>query len=138
MTEMPSHQTPPPQDPTRQTPPFQPSPSQGPPPAPPFQGPQFQAPYRQLRRPVTDRMLAGVASGLGRYFAVDPTLVRVVFAVAVVLTGGVALLAYPVMWFLMPAEPAGAPAWPHPAPGWTPPAGWTQPAPGTGPVTPSA
>jgi phage shock protein C len=74
------------------------------------------APYKQLRRPTTDRMVAGVASGLGRYFAVDPTLVRVVFAAAVVLTGGLALLAYPVMWFLMPEEPAGAAPWPHPTP----------------------
>ncbi|MGV9809761.1 PspC domain-containing protein [Micromonospora chersina] len=82
-----------------------------------------QAPYKQLRRPATDRMVAGVASGLGRYFAVDPTLVRVGFAVATLLTGGLAALAYPIMWFLMPEEPAGAPAWPHPpgtAPGWPP------------------
>jgi phage shock protein C len=75
-----------------------------------------QPPYKQLRRPVTDRIVAGVASGLGRYFAVDPTLVRVVFAVTGLLTGGLALLAYPIMWFLMPEEPADAPAWPHPAP----------------------
>ncbi|WP_422754616.1 PspC domain-containing protein [Micromonospora sp. WMMD708] len=81
------------------------------------------APYKQLRRPTTDRMVAGVASGLGRYFAVDPTLVRVLFAVATLVTGGVAALAYPVMWFLMPEEPAGAPAWPHPAD----PATWPQP-----------
>ncbi|MFC8846995.1 MULTISPECIES: PspC domain-containing protein [unclassified Micromonospora] len=74
-----------------------------------------QAPYKQLRRPTTDRMVAGVASGLGRYFAVDPTLVRVVFAVATLATAGVAALAYPIMWFLMPEEPADAPAWPHPA-----------------------
>ncbi len=73
-----------------------------------------QAPYKQLRRPTTDRMVAGVASGLGRYFTVDPTLVRVVFAVGTLLTGGIAALAYPIMWFLMPEEPAGAPAWPQP------------------------
>ncbi|GIJ26151.1 hypothetical protein Vqi01_13130 [Micromonospora qiuiae] len=73
-----------------------------------------QAPYKQLRRPTTDRMVAGVASGLGRYFAVDPTLVRVIFAVATLLTGGIAALAYPIMWFLMPEEPANAPAWPQP------------------------
>ncbi|PWR11009.1 hypothetical protein DKT69_27650 [Micromonospora sicca] len=73
-----------------------------------------QAPYKQLRRPTTDRMVAGVASGLGRYLAVDPTLVRVVFAVATLLTGGFAALAYPIMWFLMPEEPASAPAWPAP------------------------
>lgn len=76
-----------------------------------------QAPYKQLRRPTTDRMVAGVASGLGRYLGVDPTVVRVVFAVMVVLTGGFALLAYPIMWFLMPEEPAGAAPWPYPGPG---------------------
>ncbi|WP_319463831.1 PspC domain-containing protein [Micromonospora sp. RTP1Z1] len=81
-----------------------------------------QAPYKQLRRPTTDRMVAGVASGLGRYLAVDPTLIRVVFAVATLLTGGFAALAYPIMWFLMPEEPTGAPAWPHPA--GTAPRGW--------------
>jgi phage shock protein C len=57
-------------------------------------------------------VVAGVASGLGRYFDVDPVLVRVIFAVATVLTAGVAALAYPVMWFLMPEEPLDAPAWP--------------------------
>jgi phage shock protein C len=76
-------------------------------------------------------MIAGVASGLGRYFNVDPTLVRVAFAIVVFATWGAALLAYPVMWFLIPEEPAQAPAWPattDPAdPSWGQPA--TAPAP---------
>jgi phage shock protein PspC (stress-responsive transcriptional regulator) len=100
--------------------------------------PPTQPPYKQLRRPTTDRMIAGVASGLGRYFNVDPTLVRVIFAVTSVLTGGLALLAYPIMWFLMPEEPTSAPAWPHPAaggPAWPQPAtggpAWPQPPTGT-------
>ncbi|SCG54728.1 PspC domain-containing protein [Micromonospora coxensis] len=96
-----------------------------------------QAPYKQLRRPTTDRMVAGVASGLGRYFAVDPTLVRLIFAVTTLLTGGLAALAYPIMWFLMPEEPPGAPAWPHPAgaaPGAAPATTWP-PAPAPEPVT---
>ncbi|WP_422736895.1 PspC domain-containing protein [Micromonospora sp. WMMD729] len=96
-----------------------------------------QAPYKQLRRPTTDRMVAGVASGLGRYFDVDPTLVRVAFAVTGLLTGGLALLAYPIMWFLMPEEPTGAPAWPHPA-GVAPTAGSAPggPQPGYAPTPP--
>ncbi|GAA2708543.1 PspC domain-containing protein [Micromonospora olivasterospora] len=103
-----------------------------------------QAPYKQLRRPTTDRMVAGVASGLGRYFGVDPTLVRVVFAVATLVTGGIAALAYPIMWFLMPEEPACAPAWPHPADPATRPTAYAPqpdypPAPPTsGPVPPTA
>ncbi|MET8044796.1 PspC domain-containing protein [Micromonospora sp. NPDC005215] len=96
------------------------------------------APYKQLRRPTTDRMVAGVASGVGRYFAVDPTLVRVAFTVTGLLTGGLALLAYPIMWFLMPEEPTGAPAWPHAA-GVAPHAGpppTAGPAPGYAPTPP--
>jgi phage shock protein C len=61
-------------------------------------------PYKQLRRPLDDRIVAGVCSGVGRYFNVDPVLIRVAFAVATVLTWGVAVLAYPIMWFLMPEE----------------------------------
>lgn len=71
-------------------------------------------PYKELRRPITDRIIAGVCSGLGRYFNVDPVLVRVLFAFAAVVTAGLAVIAYPIMWFLMPEEPVDAPAWPSP------------------------
>lgn len=78
------------------------------------------APYKLLRRPLDDRIVAGVCSGLGRYLAVDPVLVRVGFAVLVALTWGTALLAYPIAWFLMPEEDApAAPVWRDPAdPTW--------------------
>jgi phage shock protein C len=66
------------------------------------------APYKQLRRPLDDRILAGVCSGIGRYLAVDPVLIRVGFVVLAALTWGAALLAYPIAWFLMPEEPAPA------------------------------
>src|SRR4029453_14382794 len=66
------------------------------------------APYKQLRRPLDDRIVAGVRGGVGRYFGVDPVLIRVAFAVAIVLTWGTAALAYPIMWFLMPEEPRPA------------------------------
>ena len=76
-------------------------------------------PYKPLRRPLDDRMVAGVCSGLGRYANLDPNVVRVAFAVVAVLTWGTALLAYPVMWFIMPEDRPGAPAWPGPnAPTW--------------------
>ncbi|MGK5680859.1 PspC domain-containing protein [Actinoplanes sp. URMC 104] len=77
-----------------------------------------EAPYKQLRRPLDDRLAAGVCSGVGRYFDIDPVLVRVAFALLAVVTWGTALLAYPIMWFLMPEEPA-APAWHDPGdPTW--------------------
>lgn len=64
------------------------------------------APYRQLLRPMDDRIVAGVCSGIGRYLSIDPTLIRVAFAVLTILTWGTALIAYPVAWFLMPEAPA--------------------------------
>ena len=77
-------------------------------------------PYKQLRRPTDDRVVAGVCSGVGRYLDVDPVLIRVGFAVLAVLTWGAALLAYPIMWFIMPEEPAPAPpVWRDPTdPSW--------------------
>jgi phage shock protein PspC (stress-responsive transcriptional regulator) len=80
--------------------------------------------YKQLRRPLDDRIAAGVCSGLGRYFDVDPVLVRVIFVVLAAVTWGTALLAYPMMWFLIPEEPAPVPpVWREPAdPTWGRPA----------------
>jgi phage shock protein C len=60
--------------------------------------------YKQLRRPLDDRIVAGVCSGIGRYFEVDPVLIRVAFAIFAAATWGAGLLAYPVLWFLIPDE----------------------------------
>jgi phage shock protein PspC (stress-responsive transcriptional regulator) len=60
--------------------------------------------YKQLRRPLDDRVVAGVCSGIGRYFEVDPVLIRVAFAIFTAATWGAGLLAYPLMWFLIPDD----------------------------------
>jgi phage shock protein C len=78
----------------------------------PAQADPTQPPYKPLRRVRDDRIIAGVCGGIGRYFNIDPTAIRVAFALVAVLTWGAALLAYPVMWFLMPEEPAPTPQWP--------------------------
>jgi phage shock protein PspC (stress-responsive transcriptional regulator) len=51
-----------------------------------------------------DRVLAGVCSGLARYFNIDPIIVRVA-AVAGLLAGGVTLVAYIAALILVPVEP---------------------------------
>jgi phage shock protein PspC (stress-responsive transcriptional regulator) len=48
---------------------------------------------RILNRSTEDKMIAGVAGGLGEYFGVDPVLFRVGF-VAATLLSGVGALAY--------------------------------------------
>jgi phage shock protein PspC (stress-responsive transcriptional regulator) len=59
----------------------------------------------ELRRPVGDRMIAGVASGVARYLGVDPNLVRIVFVV-LAFAGGAALPLYVAGWLLIPEEGA--------------------------------
>jgi phage shock protein C len=47
---------------------------------------------RQLRRSADDKMLAGVAGGIARYFGADVALIRVIIAALALLNGvGVAL-----------------------------------------------
>ena len=105
-------------------------------------------PYKQLRRTTDDRVIAGVCGGLARYFDVDPVLMRVIFAVTIVFTGGLAILAYPVLWFVMPEDSRGPAAWSTPgARTWhaqthgtthyQPPAPPTQPTPGHQPTQPT-
>jgi phage shock protein PspC (stress-responsive transcriptional regulator) len=62
-------------------------------------------------------MLAGVAGGLAEMWDADPSLVRLVWALLVIFTGGIALLVYIVMAivvpeeddeYVQPAPPAGA------------------------------
>ncbi len=57
----------------------------------------------RLRRSVTDRRIAGVAGGIARHLDVDPIIIRVALAVAV-LFGGAGLLAYVGAWMLVPEE----------------------------------
>jgi phage shock protein PspC (stress-responsive transcriptional regulator) len=56
-----------------------------------------------LRRPFQDRMLAGVAAGLARYFGVDVTIVRIAFVVLTVV-GGAGIPLYLAGLLLIPEE----------------------------------
>ena len=47
-------------------------------------------------------MLSGVCNGLGAYFGVDVTLVRVIFVVFALLTGGIGAVVYLVMMIVVP------------------------------------
>ena len=59
------------------------------------------APPRRLVRVREGRMLAGVCTGIARYFNVDPAIVRVIFAV-LAFAGGSGFLIYLVAWIVMP------------------------------------
>ena len=115
-----------------------PQPEGAPPPPPPHAGPGYPGagahpsppggpgypgaghPYppppeaRRLTRRTDNRVIAGVASGLGTYFGIDPVIFRIGF-VALTLAGGSGLLIYGLLWALLPAAPYDGPAGPPPA-----------------------
>ena len=61
---------------------------------------------RRLYRSRRNRMVAGVVGGLAEYIGIDPTLARVVFVVASVMSAAFpGLLLYLVLWAITPEEP---------------------------------
>ena len=56
---------------------------------------------KRLVRSEQNKVIAGVCAGLGEYFDIDPTIVRLVFIVFA-LAGGPGILAYIIMWLIMP------------------------------------
>ena len=65
--------------------------------------------HRRLRRSGTDRMLGGVCGGLAEYSGVDVVLWRVGFVALALMGAGI--LAYVLLWILMPgsSDTSGAP-----------------------------
>ena len=68
-----------------------------------------------LVRPRDGRVLGGVCAGLGRRFGIDPWPARLLFMLLLMIIPGSQVLIYPVLWILMPAEDAVAPATGGPA-----------------------
>lgn len=71
---------------------------------------------RTITRSSSDRKIAGVSAGLGRYFDVDPVLVRVGFAVTSLMSGA-GLLAYVLLWAFVPTDDQPAAVTPPPGAG---------------------
>jgi phage shock protein C len=59
-------------------------------------------PPKRLYRSESNRMVAGVCGGLGEFFGIDATLVRLVFVLLAFL-GGSGIVAYLAMWLIVPS-----------------------------------
>lgn len=59
---------------------------------------------RRLYRSRTDRRISGICGGLATYFKIDPTLVRLLFVLGLLLVGGT-FWAYIIMMIVIPEEP---------------------------------
>ena len=61
-----------------------------------------------LYRPRHGGMLAGVCAGLARRFGIGTTMMRLIFVISLIVIPGSQILIYPVLWLLLPKEPAGS------------------------------
>ena len=61
------------------------------------------APQRVVRRSRSERVIAGVCGGVGRYLGVDPVLLRIAFII-LALANGLGVVAYVVAWVAIPEE----------------------------------
>lgn len=60
----------------------------------------------RLYRSKKNRIIAGVCGGIGEYFKIDPTVVRLLWLLISVVSAGVGgLIAYIIAWIIIPEEP---------------------------------
>jgi phage shock protein C len=65
---------------------------------------------KTLKRSVRDRKLFGICGGLGEYFEVDPTIIRILYIVFTFLSGGAGVVIYFILFFVVPEERTAASA----------------------------
>jgi phage shock protein PspC (stress-responsive transcriptional regulator) len=69
--------------------------------------PPYKEPGNRLTRSTDDKVVAGLAGGLGRYFGLDPVVFRIAFVV-LTLAGGSGILLYLLGWVMIPDDAGGS------------------------------
>lgn len=59
---------------------------------------------KKLRRSRSEKMIAGVCGGLAEYFDLDPSLVRIGYALLTLFTAFAGVLVYIIMWIIVPQK----------------------------------
>jgi phage shock protein PspC (stress-responsive transcriptional regulator) len=60
--------------------------------------------FSALRRPRHDRIIAGVCSGLGKFFGIAPLWFRIAFLISLLPGGVPGFLLYLLFWIIIPNE----------------------------------
>ena len=63
----------------------------------------FKRPRASICRNENDKVLGGVCSGLAHYLKLDPTIIRILFALLAFGAFGTGLLIYIILWLVLPA-----------------------------------
>jgi len=74
----------------------------------PAENPDDAGPVKRLYRIYEGAMISGVCNGLAAYFAIDPTIVRVIFVLLAFVTFGGMVLAYLILTMVLPSARTGA------------------------------
>ena len=77
--------------------------------APPGAEVQPAAPSRRLHRSVNDRKIGGVCGGVAEFLDADPSIIRIIWLISILLFGS-GLFLYILLWFILPlgdVRPAG-------------------------------
>lgn len=56
-----------------------------------------------LKRDTSNKVIAGVCSGIANEMGIDPLIVRLVFILSVLLGFGIGIIIYLLMWILTPS-----------------------------------
>ena len=59
---------------------------------------------QMLRRSTRNKMIGGLCGGVGEYFAIDPTLVRLIWVLVTLWLGGAAVLTYFLGLIIIPTD----------------------------------
>lgn len=59
---------------------------------------------KRLYRSKKERILGGVCAGLGEHLDVDPTVIRLIWAVVSVLSVGTGIIIYILAWIIIPED----------------------------------
>jgi phage shock protein PspC (stress-responsive transcriptional regulator) len=57
---------------------------------------------KRLLRSKKNKMIAGVCGGIGEYFGVDPTVIRLLWVLFTLFSAGAGILAYIIAWIIIP------------------------------------
>ena len=60
-----------------------------------------------LYRSKNNRILGGVCAGLGEHLDVDPTVIRLIWAVVTLISFGTGIIVYIVAWIIIPEDDTG-------------------------------
>jgi phage shock protein C len=60
---------------------------------------------KKLYRSRTDKVFTGLAGGLGQYFGIDSTIIRIILVILEFLTAGLLIIGYLIVALFVPKEP---------------------------------